>query len=57
MSVLINANRLISKLETLHDEYEKKIDETGYPGFESSMDLIDKIEEMVQEMKNKGQKK
>lgn len=57
MNVLIDADRLISKLETLHSEYEKKFDETGYPGFESAMDLIDEIEEMVQKMKNKAQKK
>lgn len=49
---LIDANRLISRLDNLHDEYEKKFDKTGEVLFEQAMDVVEKVQRIVLDMKN-----
>lgn len=49
---LIDANRLISRLDNLYCEYEKKFDETGYPGFKLEMDVVEKVQKIVLDMKD-----
>lgn len=49
---LIDANRLISRLDNLHGEYEKKFDKTGEVLFEQAIDVVEKVQRIVLDMKN-----
>lgn len=51
-NVLISADCLISKLDNLYGEYEKKFDQTGEVLFEQAMDVIEKVQRIVLNMKD-----
>lgn len=51
-SVLIDADRLILRLDNLHGEYEKKFDQTGEVLFEQAMDVVEKVQRIVLDMKD-----
>lgn len=49
---LIDADRLILRLDNLHNEYEEKFDQTGEVLFEQAMDVVEKVQRIVLNMKD-----